>query len=106
MGQWLVLISNIADIYSELDQAIEAEEIVPPEIESIIQVNAKTVSSGRHPRTMLAESVTRSETYDDAEEVVSNSKNVLKAITDPNAFAMEACGCFSAVRHCLCSDER
>ncbi|KAL2045241.1 hypothetical protein N7G274_002324 [Stereocaulon virgatum] len=54
---------------------------------------------------MLAESVISSEMYEKAEEVVLSSRNILKAITDPNTFAMEASGWFRAVLYCLCSDE-
>ena len=86
-GWRLVLLSNIGDIYIELDRAAEAEEIISPESKKMVQAGAQNISSGRRLQLVLAESFIRRAMYHRAEEVALNLKTILEAITDPDMFA-------------------
>ena len=86
-GWWLVLLSNLAAIYIELDRAAEAEEIVSPRLEEMALRGTQNVSIGCRLQLVLAESFIRRHMYDQAEEAILKLKTFVDANTDPDMFA-------------------
>jgi len=82
-----VLLSNIGDLYCELQRPADAQFLLEPELKQMIDSGSQNISSGRRLQLTLAESFIRSGMYEKAEEILSNLGKLYGTIHDPDALA-------------------
>lgn len=82
-----VLLSNLADLYCELQRPADAQSLLEPEFRQMIDSRSQDISSGRRIRLSLAETYIRSGAYEKAEEILSSLAKLYGTIDDPDSLA-------------------
>lgn len=82
-----VLLSNLGDLYCELQRPADAQSLLEPEFRQMIDSRSQDISSGRRIRLTLAESYIRSGAYEKAEEILSSLAKLYGTIDDPDSLA-------------------
>lgn len=68
-GWYCVLLSNVADLHTELGRPDEAERLLSEKLKIMVRRKTEDISVGRRLRLSLAESFLAMQKYDDAEKV-------------------------------------
>jgi tetratricopeptide (TPR) repeat protein len=86
-GHRRIIISNIADLYCELNRGLDAVLFVKAELDYMTDQGTENISSGRRLKLCLAEGYLRSQRTQEAHEVLSNVKEALDVIPNPDMLA-------------------
>ena len=87
-GQKRIIMSNMADVYCELDRPIEAINLVDPELTHMSETTNDTISSGRRLQLCLAEGEILLERYKEAEGTLQILKKTSEAIISPDIITL------------------
>lgn len=87
-GWHRVLMSNVADLFCELDRPAEAKALLIPELQQMTDRGWQNFSSGRRLQLSLIESFIKCGMYDQAEVYLSNLKDVYGAIENPDVLSI------------------
>lgn len=91
IGGWRrVLLSNIGELHCELEQSMDAQRLLLPELEKMRIAGSQNISSGRRLQLTLAEAFLRDGLYGKAEEILYNVRSVLGNIDAPDMIARRA----------------
>lgn len=84
-----VLLTNVADLYMELDRPKNAEELLMPELTEMVRRGQQNISSGRSLQLSLVESLIKRRIYDRAKECLGNLRNLYEAISESDALTRD-----------------
>ena len=84
-----VLLSNLGDLYCELQRPADTQSLLDPEFKQMIDSRSQNISSGRRIQLTLAESYIRGGAYEKAEEILSSLAKLYGTIDDPDSLAQE-----------------
>ena len=84
-----VLLTNVADLYTELDRPKDAEMLLMPELTEMVRKGQQNISSGRSLQLSLVESLMKRMIYDRAEECLGSLRNLYEAISESDALTRD-----------------
>ena len=84
-----ILLSNIRDLYYKLGQLSDAQNLLVPELKKMRLAKHQDIDSSRRLQLTLAESFTRSSSYQEADDILDNVERVLEDISDSDDIAKE-----------------
>ena len=84
-GERRVLLSNLADLYCELDQPTKGQAILQPELKQIADRGGKSINSVRRLQLSMIETLLRLRLFDKAEESSWKLEPVYETISNPDA---------------------
>ena len=79
-----VLLSNVADLYTELDRPADAEAILEPELKQMKSKGQQNISSGRRLQLSLTETFMRRGIYDQAKACLVKLRTLYESIAEPD----------------------
>lgn len=80
-----VQLTNVADLYTELERPELAESLLTPELSEMMSKGQQNISSGRHLQLSLIESFMKRRSYDRAKEYLTNLKKIYEDIKEHDA---------------------
>ena len=83
-GQLRVILSNIADLYCELERANDAATIVESELSFMARKGVENIGSGRRLQLCLAEAYIKQARFKEAEETLIGLQAVIEDIPEPD----------------------
>ena len=83
-----VLLSNVADLYCEMDRPADAQCLLDPELKRMNDKGCQNISSGRRLQLSLVESFLKRSMFDKAEAYLSNLQQVYGAIANPDTLSL------------------
>ncbi|KAL6719971.1 hypothetical protein ACLMJK_001892 [Lecanora helva] len=87
-GPRRIIMSNMADVYCELNRPVEAINLVEPELKQMSEASNDTISSGRRLQLCLAEGEIMSGRYREAEDTLQILKKTSEAIISPDIITL------------------
>lgn len=87
-GRRRIILSNICDMYCELDRPADAIVLVQPELAYMAERSTDTISSGRRLKASLAEAQILAGKFSEAEEELLALKKVTEAVVNPDVITL------------------
>lgn len=83
-GWYRVLLSEVADLYCELDRPTDAEGLLLRELTPMMEKGTQDIATGRRLRMSLAETYLQREMYTEAESLLVNLRQALSSSGAPD----------------------